>query len=133
MKKQRTLTTLIITVLIIIVAYFAYTRYVKPIYFDNPKQSLEVILGTEQIITLERLDNQKDIYSIEIELSGNATANLSVFISDNDSIPEKQISLKKGTIDHLYISDWYSDKCYLTISGGTFGKLKVEYRFLGLN
>ena len=133
MKKQRTLTTVIITILIIIIAYFAYTRYVKPIYMDNSKQSLEIILGTEQIITLDKLDNQKDIYSIEIEITGNATGNLTVFISDNDSIPEKEISLKKGTIDHLYISDWYSDKCYLSISGGTFGKLKVEYRFLGLN
>ena len=133
MKKQRTLTTLIITVLIIIASYFAYTRYVKPIYIDNQKQTVEILLGTEQTITLEKSEDQKEIYSIEIELTGNATANLTVFISDNDSIPEKEIRLKKGTIDHLFISDWYSDKCYLTISGGTFGKLKVGYRFLALN
>ena len=111
-----------------------YQNYIAPIYLNNKAQEESIDLSQNQIVTLSKSSEQKRVYSIELEFSGNSASNLSIVLTDSIGIPMKEIKLKKGEIDYMFQDEWYSSECTLTFSSKEKmkGELEVEYRFLGL-
>lgn len=134
-NKNWTLTTLFITFIIVILCYFTYQKFIYPIYVKNKLQSTQIILKEGQEVLLTKLKNQKNIYSIEIEFTGQLESNTTIFICDYIGIPNQQIRLKKGVINQLYVGDWYSTSCKLKFDSKNElqGNLKIDYRFLALD
>ncbi|MBL1281605.1 MAG: hypothetical protein COA33_015115 [Fluviicola sp.] len=134
MKKRLPITTFIISILIVVLSYFMYQNYIAPIYLNNKAQEESIDLSQNQIVTLSKSSEQKRVYSIELEFSGNSASNLSIVLTDSIGIPMKEIKLKKGEIDYMFQDEWYSSECTLTFSSKEKmkGELEVEYRFLGL-
>tara|TARA_R110002072_G_scaffold234192_1_gene391762 strand:- start:18680 stop:19087 length:408 start_codon:yes stop_codon:yes gene_type:complete len=134
MKKRLPITTFIISILIVVLSYFMYQNYIAPIYLNNKQQEIDVNLANNQIITLQKTPKQKQIYSIELEISGNSASNLSIVVADSIGVLKKEIKLKKGEIDYLFQDEWYSSACNLSFSSKQKmdGNLKINYRFLGL-
>lgn len=134
MKKKFSATILIASILILIIGYFAYTLFIGPVYKNNQLKTVDVELNTPKTIALAKAEDQHDIFSIEIELSGKTNGIIDIIVSDEKS-PVHSIALKGGDIDYIYKADWYSDSCFLYIEGRdqSKGNLHIDYRFLGLN
>lgn len=135
MKSKLTPITLIITVLIIVLGYLAYTQYIVPFYLNNSEQTQEIDLGKEQNLILVANENQKNIGSIEFEIKGNSSQNISILTYDPSKRNITSVMIKKGEIDHVNFLDWTSDSCLMDITTpeNTKGKLTINYRFIGAN
>ena len=136
MKKINwSLTSLIIAIIIVILCYFTYQKFIYPIYLKNELQTAEITLNKGKELNLHKTKNQKNIYSIEIEFTGQLKSNTTIFICDSIGIPNQQIRLKKGEINQFYAGDWYSPSCKLKFESKDIlaGNLKIDYRFLALN
>ena len=134
-KKNWSLTSLIITIIIVILCYFTYQKFIYPIYLKNELQTTEISLNKGKEVLLSKAENQKNIYSIEIEFTGQIKSNTTIFICDSIGIPNQQIRLKKGEINQFYVGDWYSSSCKLKFDSKEElqGNLKIDYRFLALD
>lgn len=135
MKSKLTPITLVITVLIIILGYFAYTKYIVPFYLNNAEQTQEIDLKENHKLVLVANENQKNIGSIEFEIKGNSTEHVSILTYDSSKSNVKSVKIKKGEIDHVNFLNWTSDSCFMDIStsGKAKGKLTINYRFIGSN
>ena len=133
MRRLMAPVTIAVTFLIIVLAYFAYTKYIGPIYTNNSSQTIQVMEFKGEDITLGKLPNQSGIYGIEIEFSEFNTSNYSLIIS-NEEEPTHIVQIKKGA-SYIYKNDWYSPTCILNFRSESPSNetIKVEYRFLGLN
>ena len=134
MKKKMTVTTVIISIIIVALCYYMYQEYIYPIYLKNEKQEKVISLSNSSEVSLRKMNKQTQIYSVEIEIRGQSSSNLSIIVSDSIGIPSQEIKLKKGKIDYIYKSDWYSSECNLNLSSKEKmrGDLTFEYRFFGL-
>lgn len=132
--KKNTLITILIAILILVVAWYVYTRYFSPTYLGHPGQEVEITLSNPQVLNLTPEAGQEGIYSIEIELTGKSTGIFDVQVNDGKRAVHV-ISLKGPNVDHVYKSDWYSDSCTLSIvpRNSTTGNLVLTYRFLSTN
>lgn len=135
MKSKLTPITLIITVLIIVLGYFAYTNYIVPFYRNNSAQTKKIDLNGEQNLVLVANENQKNINSIEFEISGNSSQNVSILTYDPSKSSVQSVMIKKGEIDHVNFFNWNSDTCLMEIltPKNTKGELTINYRFIGSN
>ena len=133
-KKKFSLITLILSIAIIVIGYFAYVKFIRPIFLNNQMQTLTVVLEDSEQLVLIKGAEQKDIFSIEVEITGEASGIFDVLVSNEAGLVHA-IALKGKSVDYIYKGDWYSDTCYLDFRGreSASGKLTVEYRFLGLN
>lgn len=129
--KKNTLITVLIALIVLVVAGYMYTRYFRPTYLGNPGREVDITLSSTQLFKLRAEEGQKGIYSIELELTGQATGIFDVVVNEGDKTLH-YISLKGPNIDHVYKSDWYADSCTLRISprNSTRGNLVLNYRFL---
>ena len=134
-KKNWSLTSLVITIIIVILCYFTYQKFIYPIYLKNELQTTEISLNKGKEVLLSKAENQKNIYSIEIEFTGQIKSNTTIFICDSIGIPNQQIRLKKGEVNQFYVGDWYSPSCKLKFDSKEElqGNLKIDYRFLALD
>lgn len=135
MKSKLTPISIIITVAIIVLGYFAYTNYIAPFYLNNSEQTQEIDLKKDQNLILVANKNQKNINTIEFEIKGNSTKNVSILTYDSSKSNLKRVTIKKGEIDHVNFLNWASDTCFMDISTpkNTKGKLTISYRFIGSN
>ena len=134
-KKNWSLTTLIVAISIVILCYFAYQKFIYPIYLKNELQTTEISLKKGEEVLLSKVESQKKIYSIEIEFTGQLKSNTTIFLCDSIGIPNQQIRLKKGEINQFYFGDWYSSSCKLKFDSKEElrGNLKIDYRFLAVD
>lgn len=132
MRKHSSLIVLIISVLIVITGYFAYSEFIYPSILNNSSQEQKILLGTDQEFTLIKLKEQTNIYSFEIEIAPNEYNYNITFVDGPRIIYEAGV--KKG-VEFIYSADWYSDTCNLIITSNKQAKDSVlmTYRFLGLN
>ena len=121
--------------LIIVLGYFAYTQYIVPFYLNNSEQTKEIDLKKNHNLILVANENQKNIGSIEFEIKGNSSQNISILTYDPTRTNVKNVMIKKGEIDHVNFLNWSSDSCFMDISTpeNTKGKLTIHYRFIGSN
>lgn len=134
-KKYWSLTTLILSIVIVVLCYFTYQKFIYPIYLKNNSKTAEITLNKGKQLLLTKDEKQKNIYAIEIDFKGQLMFNTTIFLCDSVGIPNQQIRLKKGDIDYFYAGDWYSPSCMLKFESTALpkGKLKIDYRFLALN
>lgn len=118
-----------------ILCYFAYQKFIYPIYLKNELQTTEISLKKGEEVLLSKVESQKKIYSIEIEFTGQLKSNTTIFLCDSIGIPNQQIRLKKGEINQFYFGDWYSSSCKLKFDSKEElrGNLKIDYRFLAVD
>lgn len=135
MKSKLTPVTLIITALLIVVSYFAYTNYIVPFYLNNSEQTKTIDLKTDHNLVLVADKNQKKINSIEFEIVGNSTKNISILTYASSKNNIQRVTIKKGEIDHVNFLNWTSDSCFMDIStpDNCKGSLTINYRFIGSN
>ncbi len=134
MKRKLPVVTLIISVLIIVIGYFAYVKFIRPTYLNNELRTEKIDLSQPEQLTLIKGQQQKNIFSIEIEITGTASGIFDVLVSNPEGLVHS-IALKGKEVDYIYKGDWYSDTCLLDFKprDNASGKLNIEYRFLGLN
>jgi len=138
MKRKLPLITSIITVLIVFSAYFFYKNYFSSFYIANPSQAIQMNLYESTTLELNKTRNQKNIFSLEIDLKCTSPSNLIIELSDSLNNPQHSLRIKKGEINNIFKFDWYSSQCNLSIScinktDKLPGLVNIEYRFLGLN
>jgi hypothetical protein len=133
MKSKLTPITLIITALLIVLGYFAYTNYLVPFYQNNQQFTKTVNLSSDQNLVLVADKEQKNIGGLEIEITGTSNNNVSIITYDSGKQNIQSAMLKKGEIDHINILNWSQDSCFMdiTIPKNTKGKLVINYRFIG--
>ena len=133
MKSKLTPITLVITALLIVLGYFAYTNYLVPFYQNNRQFTKTVELSSDHSLVLVADKTQKNIGALEIEITGTSTNNVTVLTYDSSKQNIQSAMLKKGEIDHVNILNWSRDSCFLDISTpkNTKGKLLITYRFIG--
>ena len=93
----------------------------KTLFFENQN---------ELIITNPKVDG--NVYSLELEIAGKLSSNISLIIGENADKPLQVVRLKGGDISFDYVNDWYTDSCYIkaTPDDPTEDSLIVNYRFL---
>ena len=135
MRSKLTPITLAITALIIVLGYFAYTKYIVPFYLNNAEQTKKINLKEEHNLVLVANENQKNITSIEFEILGSSSKNVSILTYDSSQKNVKRVTIKKGDIEHINFLNWSSDTCFMDVStdGKSTGTLTINYRFIGSN
>lgn len=135
MKKKLPITTFIISIIILVLGYFAYSKFIRPILANNQFETVQINLHDSTEIVFKKQPNQKNIFTFEFEVIGVSDENLQFILMDSLHIPIEHIRIKKGVVDYIHQCDWYSGTAILkTISSNkTTGNLNIKYRFIGLN
>lgn len=132
MKKYSSIFILITSVLVLILGYFAYDEFIRPIYLNNNAQEKKILLNSDQRVVLIKRQEQSSIYGIELEISPN-DENYTVGITEN-TILKSEAKVKNGK-EFIYKTDWQKDTCFLifTPHEKAGDSITITYRFLGLN
>jgi hypothetical protein len=133
-KNNRTVTTIILSVLIIIVSVISYYQFIRPVYLNNQNQEATINFSRSEVVGFGKYEDQDKIFGIEIEIKGETASNFELAISNG----EQQVhsaKIKGGTVDFIYKNDWYADSCFLLVTplGEAVGTLHVDLRFLALD
>lgn len=134
MKKQSSLIALLIAVLIIVLGYFIYSKYLSHLYANNIGQNFQINLQNTSDLSIGKLKGQENIFGIEFELTGKTASNFGVSISNGEQVIH-QARIKGGSeVEFIYKNDWYSDSLFLLIEREPLenGILEIECRFLGI-
>jgi hypothetical protein len=133
MKSKLTPITLIITLVIIVLGYIAYTQYIVPFQLNNAEQTQKIDLKSDHNLILVAGEMQKNIQSLEFEITGKSTNNVSILTYDSSKKNIQRVTIKKGEIDHVNFLNWSADSCFMEISTPekTKGSLSITYRFIG--
>lgn len=131
--KKSSLLTLVIAVVIVVIGIFAYQSIVQPFLDNNISQTIEIDVEETQEIRLGKKTNQEKVFSLEIEITGTSSNNLSIDLLDGN-IEMYNAIVKKGAVDIAIAQDWYSDSVIIVINtkDPEDDKLTIDYRFLSL-
>lgn len=125
---------LIIIGLMIGIGYISYRYFLKDFYWNNQAQHIKVEnLALHEVFELNKHAEQIAIYSLEIELKGKASENVTFYLGESPQTINQAITIKKGTIDYKASFDWYEGQSYIIFIGNpkNKGKLILDYRFIG--
>jgi len=102
-------------------------------YLNNLDQNRTVSLEKEQIIRFGKYPDQGKVFSIELEITGNAKSNVDIYLSSEKG-PQHAAAVKGKNLEFTYKNDWYGDSCYIEIvpRGAKRGKVDINCRFLAL-
>ncbi len=102
-------------------------------YLNNLDQKRTVSLENEQIIRFGKYSDQGKVFSIELEITGNAKSNVDIYLS-NEKGPQHAAAVKGKNMEFTYKNDWFGDSCYIEIvpRGKEGGKVDISCRFLAL-
>ncbi len=133
MLKIKLLKSLVPIVLLIIVSYISYRYFLKDIYWNNQTQTIHIGKNSSlKVLELVKHDSQGEPYSLEIEITGNSTENITVLIGTSPTTMTQQINIKKGVIKFETATDWYQDNCFILVHSERNSGLNVDvnYRFI---
>lgn len=132
-RRYYSIWILLLTICIIVLAYFAYNRYLRPIYRNYTQQEQQIDFSGNRSLSFGKHKQQKGIFSIELEIEGQASANVRLHIANGDAVMH-QASLKGNPMRFEYMGDWYDDSCHLYFDGpdDLEGKALVSLRFLSI-
>ncbi|XOV67427.1 MAG: hypothetical protein ACFHU9_17570 [Fluviicola sp.] len=134
MKSKKSVRITVISTLIIIALFvFCYFWFIRPMYLNNLDQEKTVSLEKAQIIRFGKFSEQGKVFSIELEITGNAHSNVDIYLSDEKG-PKHSAAVKGKNMDFTYKNDWHSDSCFIEIvpREKMGGKVEVNCRFLAL-
>ena len=82
---------------------------------------------------LKKHADQTAIGSLEIEIRGKASENVTFYLGESPQTINQAITIKKGTIDYKASFDWYEGQSYIIFIGdpANYGKVTLDYRFIG--
>ena len=132
-KKHNLIFGIIGMVVISIFIFYAFTKFILPMYENNDSQVIEIQNINQKEIILKKKPEQRNIFGIEIEIAPNTRSNYTVTISNNKGVLY-ETKVKQGK-EYIYKSDWYDSICSLSYTPDIQSKdlIKIEYRFLGKN
>ena len=125
---------LIIIALILGIGFLSYRYFLKDFYWNNQTQTIKVEnLALHEVFELNKHADQTAIHSLEIELKGKATENVTFYLGESPQTINQAITIKKGTIDYKASFDWYEGQSYIIFIGdpANKGKVTLDYRFIG--
>lgn len=134
MKRHYTITTIIITVILVLTAIFAYKNYLEPMYRNSRTSEVKVNLAMDSLLVIRKNPDQGSVFGIELEIEGSATENFEVKIKENQQALHSAL-IKRGEVSFFYKNDWYSDSVTLLFirNKKNSGDLVVSTRFLSTN
>lgn len=133
MTQTRLLKSFIPISLILLVAYFSYSYFLKDIFLNNKTQTIKIEnLSKNQHLEIKKHDGQSNISSLEIEVKGKSNQDLIILIGPSKQSMFQTISLKSGNIDFETSVDWSQDNCFLLIPASVDANphLVINYRFI---
>ncbi|MFT5859535.1 MAG: hypothetical protein ACI865_001638 [Flavobacteriaceae bacterium] len=132
-KKNLSVITLILAVLILVLGYVLYEKYIVPFNQNNSSKTRSIVLDKDHHLVLTKQKDQGKIFSLELEITGNAADIVEIIISNPSKTTAYNARIKGGEIDFDYINDWYDDTCILDIQATktSSDKLTIESRFIG--
>ena len=136
MKKKLPLITFIITIVILVVGFLSYQKYIKSKMDNITMQSVTVNCSKnpQQLLLIKHPD-QTGIFQLELTIEGNSTKNLNIQIGSSANQMTSDIRIKKGEIETAYINDWYTDSAFVKIDSdnNAHGKITLSYQFIGMD
>jgi hypothetical protein len=125
---------LVIIGLILGIGFLSYRYFLKDFFWNNQTQHIKVEnLALHEVFELNKHADQTAISSLEIELRGKASENITFYLGESPQTINQVITVKKGTIDYKASFDWYEDQSYIVFIGDAAnkGKVSLDYRFIG--
>jgi hypothetical protein len=120
--------------LLLLIGYLSYTYYLKEYFLNNKTQTIKVDsrIGFD-ILELKKLPGQTDIYSFEMEITGQSKKPVTLIMGSSIQNMNQQIRIKGGKVDFQYSGDWYDNSCFILVKfeEGESAKLAIDYRFIG--
>ena len=133
--KALTLSTIIFALITLVVAIFAYQFYIAPSFANNVDHTKKIPFKQHDF-AFGKGEDQEDIYSLELEISGKAKDNFELLIGSEKNVFEQRVLVKKNSnVDFVHVCDWYTDSCYLQIRPKTPSEdsLEVICRFISMH
>lgn len=132
-KKNSAVITFIIAVLIMVLGYFLYREYIVPFYHNNMSKTRTITLNKDHHLVITKQKDQSNIFSIELEITGNSEDIIEIIISNPAKTTAYNARIKGGKIDFDYINSWYDDTCILDIhpTKTSNDQITIESRFIG--
>ena len=124
--------TLIVSTLLIIGLFvFCYYWFIRPMYLNNLDQQKTISLKKEQTVSFGKCENQKNVFGIELEITGNSASNVDIILADENET-KHTAGVKGKNLDFVYKNDWYGDSCFITIipRKEIGGNVEINCRFL---
>jgi hypothetical protein len=125
---------LVIIGLILGIGFLSYRYFLKDFYWNNQTQHIKVEnLALHEVFELNKHADQSAIHSLEIELRGKASENVTFYLGESPQSINQVITVKKGSIDYKASFDWYEGQSYIIFIGdpANYGKVTLDYRFIG--
>lgn len=134
MKKYSALIILAFSLVFIILGYFAYTGYIKPLYDNNIGQKETINLAKKKSQIFYKKPDQGDVFSVEIEISGATRSNFGLEILDGNRAVHAAKIKGGNDVEFTYVNEWYNDSISFNFQTEAFedGVLNIECRFLCL-
>ena len=131
MKQKSARITIISTLIIIGLFVFSYYWFIRPMYLNNMDQNRVVLLKKEQSVAFGKYADQKKVFGIELEITGDSDSNVDIILSDEKGV-RHTAAVKGKNLDFVYKNEWYGDSCFVEIvpRKALGGKLEVNCRFL---
>jgi hypothetical protein len=121
-------------VLLLLLGYFSYTYFLKEYFLNNKTQTIKVDsrIGFD-ILELKKIPGQTDIYSFEMEITGQSKKPVTLVMGSSIQNMNQQIRIKGGKVDFQYSGDWYDNSCFILVKfeERESAKLAIDYRFIG--
>lgn len=126
--------TIISTLAIIGLFIFCYYWFIRPVYLNNLDQSRSISLKKTQTISFGKYEDQKKVFGIELEITGNSSSNVDIVLSDENGV-RHTAAVKGKDLDFVYKNEWYGDSCFIQITPRkkVGGKIDVNCRFLAID
>ncbi len=135
MRQKNYLRSTIVSTLVIMGLFaFCYWYFIRPMYLNNVDQQKTISLQKTQKIAFGKYPEQKKVFGIELEISGSASSNVDIVISDEKGM-HHSAALKGKKLDFVYKNNWTSDSCFIEVlpRGKKHGTVNVNCRFLAID
>lgn len=118
--------------IIISLVILAYLYVLNPIYTQNNEHRKSIELKTtNREIVFKKHTNQEEVFSLELEITGQTKHNFTVALSNGKEFVH-YARIKGNKVDFTYVNDWYSDSIIIQVTPeeNENGKLDFSCRFI---
>ena len=134
MLKINLLKIVIPLIFMVLISYVSYNYFLKEYFLNNKTQIIKVDSWRGfDILELKKHPEQTNIYSLEIEITGQSKKPITLMMGPSIQNMNQQIRIKGGKVDFQYSGDWYENSCFILVKfeEGETSKLAIDYRFIG--
>lgn len=134
LRRNNSIWILLGAICFVVLAYLAYSYYLAPLYQSYSQQQQTIDFSTNRSLSFGKQPEQEGIFSIELEVEGQATGNFVLHIANEKEVMH-QAAIKGKPLRFEYMGDWYTDSCHLFFDGPDKlqGNALVSIRFLSID